>query len=489
VPRRRRALAALAFASFLLAPVSPQAAPGNCAPKGGLRGWPIGTSVPPPSFAPGDVIGFEAMAVLQSYLPPGLWEQRDRFFYDGMRLEIGACFADYAPPAFFQEATTATAGAAKLLENGGLSGYVAGLPFPPNTIEVGDPDAGAKWAWNFAHRYQAAGFRGPFRISDMIGSRGHAEPFLGEIFVARLSFRADRAGHGYAAKGAKGRHWVAGGNLSAPANARDYAWRQFRHVDHLTQPERTDDVHAYLPDWRRVRRITGTGVEGLYMPSFSVGVKATSSAIGGGSSGGADGGSDGDGAAATTITTRRSGFEGLEIRPLLYEYRLLGSQDVLTPINANQPSYPVEENRDFGPFGLSFASDRWDLRRAIVLEARARGAGELNQVEVITFYMDEETLQPLYYFSQRFLMNLDSVRVPVDAGMFVGRFSEDRESYPGWPDDKKREVRVIDSVGAAFANLSENAGWRRESWSLVSTPPSSKTLRRQLSVNELSKRH
>ena len=140
-------------------------------------------------------------------------------------------------------------------------------------------------------------------------------------------------------------------------------------------------------------------------------------------------------------------------------------------------------------FSSVIASDRWDLRRAIVLEGRARGASELKQVELVTFYMDLETLQPLYYFSHRFHMKKDSARVPVDVGMFVGRFSEGRESYPRWPDDREREIRVIDPVGAAFANLSENGGWRRESWSFVSTPPSSKTLRRQLSVNELNKRH
>ena len=57
------------------------------------------------------------------------------------------------------------------------------------------------------------------------------------------------------------------------------------------------------------------------------------------------------------------------MRPLLYVMELVGVQDVLTPINANTPSYPLDPQRDFGPWGLSFANDRWDLRRAVVLEA------------------------------------------------------------------------------------------------------------------------
>jgi hypothetical protein len=38
-------------------------------------------------------------------------------------------------------------------------------------------------------------------------------------------------------------------------------------------------------------------------------------------------------------------------------------------------------------------------------------------------------------------------------GRHVGRWSEDRADYPRWPDDPARPVRVIDSVGERFANL------------------------------------
>jgi hypothetical protein len=72
--------------------------------------------------------------------------------------------------------------------------------------------------------------------------------------------------------------------------------------------------------------------------------------------------------------------------------------------------------------------------------------------------------------------------------MYAGRWSEDREDYPRWPDDPERAVRVIDSVGAAFANLSEEGSWRRESWNNVSTPPSDREVKQLLSVNQLTKR-
>jgi hypothetical protein len=97
-------------------------------------------------------------------------------------------------------------------------------------------------------------------------------------------------------------------------------------------------------------------------------------------------------------------------------------------------------------------------------------------------YIDAQTLAPLYYASW------DSRDEAIDVGMFVGRWSEGRQGYRPWPDAPERPVRAIDPVGAAFANVSEDGGWRRESWEIVSTPPSDEVLKRELSVAELTKR-
>jgi hypothetical protein len=138
--------------------------------------------------------------------------------------------------------------------------------------------------------------------------------------------------------------------------------------------------------------------------------------------------------------------------------------------------------REFGPWGLSFASDRWDLRRALVLEGRIKGKpGERGEAR-ITWYFDLQTLHPLYYIAY------DSKDEPIDIGVFASRWSEDRADYPRWPDDPDRPVRVLDSMGAAFANLAEDGSWRRESWELVATPPSDAVVKRMASVNELTKR-
>jgi len=457
-------------------------APDSCQPEGGLRG--LSRDAPPIPFQPGDTFSVDQLEILRDYLPPSIWEYRDRFFYEGMRLEIGACFADYSPPEFFQAATQANAGTARITEEGGLEGYVAGLPFPPESIEPGSPQAGLEWAWNFELRYQGAGFWAKFRTADMVGRTGRAEPFLGEIFKVQTSFRSDRPKDDYTAPGAKGNHWVAGGLLFEPFDARHYAWRQFRDVEHLKEPGRSDDVHGYLPDFRRVRRVAAADVEGLYMPSFSVGVvKPTAIAAFGGGAGGEGGiGGAGAAAAASSITTKRSGFEGLEMRPLLYTFRLLGAHDVLAPINASTPSYPTDPDREFGPWGLSFASDRWDLRRTVVIEGKAKQERTVEQVSRFRLYLDAQTLAPLYYASW------DNRDEQIDVGLHVGRWSEGRGDYRRWPTDEELPIRVIDSVGAAYANILEDGGWRRESWEIVSTPPNDKTVKREVSVNNLTKR-
>jgi hypothetical protein len=473
---------------FLAAPAlaSPWEIPAEnaCVPSGGLQAQPgkPAEDVSALPFQVGDTLDIERLPVLERYLPDFLWPHRERFFYEGMRLEIGPCFRDYGAPDFFVSATEAGRGKASLDAGGGLVGYDAGLPFHPGEIARDDPQAGSKWLWNVEQRYQAAGFRGRFRMTDLVGRIGRAEPFEGDMFKLLTAHRADRAG--YEAPGAKERSFVAGGLFTKPFDAREYAWRQFRPMEMQTEADRSDDLYAYLPQWRRVRRINAARTEGLYMPSFAVSMAPTTVLpLGGGGAGvGAVGVAQAPADAGGTIQTKRSGYEGLEYRPLLYHVEVLGLHDVLAPLNSVSTSYPESPDRDFGPWGLSFAGDTWDLRRALVLDLRKKeGVGSEIEARQI-LYVDLQTLQPLY------IGTFDEKGEMTNIGMYAGRWSEDREDYPRWPDDPERAVRVIDSVGAAFANLSEEGSWRRESWNNVSTPPSDREVKQLLSVNQLTKR-
>ncbi len=447
--------------------------PGSC--RAESPDAPMVVDAPPFAFSAGDVLTMDDLPRIRQYLPDLLWGNRDQFFFEGMRFEIGACFADYSPPQFYLDASEKFRGKARLAKGGGLEGAVAGLPFAPVAIAMDDPDAGLKWAWNYALRYQAAGFQAKFRIMDMVGSSGRAEPFEGEIYRVQLAHRADLAKTKYRVKGSRNHLWVAGGKMSMPFNARNYAWRQFRALKTQTSERSNDDLHAYIHTARRVRRMSGAYMEGLYMPSFSVGVSSSPMAAG----------ASAGGAAASnpeTITPKRSGWEGLEIRPNRSSWRVLGVQNVLTPINAITPMYPDASTRNFGPWGLSFGNDRWDLRRAIVIEAKYKAPEEEKKgVAKIVLHIDLQTLAPLYYQSW------DAREEVVDVGIYLGRWSEDRVDYPRWPDDPKRPIRVIDPAGAAFSNVSLQVAWRRESWQATSTPQTRQDERNKMSVTGLTK--
>jgi hypothetical protein len=476
-------LAALAVASGASAEGAVDAGPwalppeGSCTAATRLAGWPPGEDAPPFTFTPGDAIDLARSEILRGYLPPPIWEQRERFLFEGMRLEIGPCFRDYSPPAVFAAATEANRGRARLLQNGGLAEHAAGLPFPPDTIAVDAADAGQRWAWNVESRWRAAGFRGRFRVTDLVGRVGRAEPFEGEIFQREVSRRADRKGDGYRVPDTEPWLWVGGGRYFLPQAAREFAWLQYRDVASQAEPGRSDDLHTYIPALRKVRRLPAHGIEGLFVPSFSVGVTVatvSSIAVEGGSAVGAAAAA----AVPTSLEPKRSGFEGLAQRPLLYDYKILGVQDVLAPINGATPAFPTQPDRDFGPYGLSFASDRWDLRRALVLEGRRREAlsGASDDAARLVIWSDLQTLHPLYYASY------DEKGEPIDVGQYTGRFSEDRVNYPGGPG-----VRVIDSTGAAFANLRLRGSWRRESFELVSGPEPDGDIRRSFSLRNLTK--
>lgn len=431
-------------------------AEGVCRPEAGLLGAPgaeeNSTTLP---LAPGATVTWKQIAALRRFLPKELWERRERFFAEDMRLVVGPCFRDYAPPAYFEAATEASRGRATLNEEGGLDVDFpfAGLPFPPDTIDPADPSAGARWAWNAQERHQGAGFRGRYRVTDLSGRGGRADPFEGEVFRLLLMQRTDRPEQRFQVPFANGMLWVAGGAFDAPAQAKGFAWRQYRSLQSRRDATLRDDLHGYRPEWRRVRRLPAPDAEGLYAPAFRVELVAI----------GQNAAPREDGADAE-IEVARSGFEGLETRPILWSFRYVGQQDLLAPIDLAHPVWPEDVERDFGPFGTSFASDRWELRRALVLEAiRRTGPDPRGAVRELR-YVDLQTLVPLY------TIGLDAKDAPVGITVFAGRWSEDRSSYPAWPDERKRPVRTIDSAAAVFVDLAGGPGWRRESWNLVSTP-------------------
>jgi hypothetical protein len=438
----------------------------------------------------GDAVAFGQLPSLQRVLPPPVWDRRDEFFFEGMRLEIGPCFADYAPPASFGNAAAAPA---RLTADGGLEGYPEGLPFPPASFGRSDPDAGRKWAWNEAFRYQGAGFRGKFRVVDL-GTQKEKQQYTGELFKI-----APPNGAGAATVADRDTLWFAGGEFTSPFDARNFAWRQYRRVASLRDPNDTDEVQAYLPQERRVRRMPAAEVDGLYVPTFAVGAgpkdqlaapvggAGVPSAASGGSVSGSGGGVGLAPEVGAASASARTGFEGLALRPNLWDWRFVEVRDVLAPINVAQPMYPAVADRNFGPSGLSLA-DRWDLRRAIVLEARRKPEAKQSAKPSprgprVIWYFDQQTLVPLYSISD------DGNGPPYGIAIYASRWSEARPDYPRWPDAPDRAIRALDPVAAVYASPSGRENWRRESWDFVATPPPDKEIEHLRSIASITNGH
>src|SRR5262245_41331787 len=98
-----------------------------------------------PAFKPGDVITIDQLEKIRPFLPEEFWDNRDFFFYEGMKMEI-APTGDYKTPPEFDAASEKFKGQPRVGPDNSLENYVAGLPFDPATIECkNDPEAAANW--------------------------------------------------------------------------------------------------------------------------------------------------------------------------------------------------------------------------------------------------------------------------------------------------------------------------------------------------------
>jgi len=135
-----------ALAALLLLAGTPAGAtvipdPGRCP---ALRGAPTaaGGDAGAQPLAESSAVGIQDLLLIRELLPAEVWRHRDVFFYEGMRLEIGPCFRHYPASASYEEATRKFAGRARVDAQGNLRDHVAGLPFPPETIDPKAPDGG-----------------------------------------------------------------------------------------------------------------------------------------------------------------------------------------------------------------------------------------------------------------------------------------------------------------------------------------------------------
>ena len=430
-------------------------APGTGAPPAAPELLPAGRVEGPVAFPfeEGEHVLFEHVRELRPFLPPQIWAHRSLFFYEGMDLEIGPPHRDYSPAPVYLEATRRFRGRARVGPGGELLDYVAGQPFPVDEVDCdADPQAGAKLIWDFVYRWQGFGVESHFRYVYL--DRGEVLPlrYGGTTFGWLLKHRPEPR---YLAQGGdvfpkEIRAVVVGFEVEEPDSARGTRTLTYRYEDSFAPPPRfrPEDTWIYMRDLRRIRKISET--------QRSIAVAGTDFSF-----------------------DDLFSFSGL---PWQYEWRCVGERDVLAPMNTRRLGYPYVDLTDFGPSGLSLAHDRYELRRAIVLEMRPRDPSHPYQRKEI--WLDRQTLQPLYSFAY------DRTGALWKIIQHLHRWSEDelvgiapRNWYPAWESvPQPRDLRVIVDV---IANVQTGTGNRIEFWDAHGTPPPVGRLRRMIDVRRL----
>lgn len=413
-----------------------------------------------PPFKPGDVITYKKIDELKNYLPPQFWDNRDFFFYPGMQMKIGPFFRNYSEPKAYLAATKRFAGQAKLGPQSSLTNYTAGRPFPTAKIDCkNDPLAGEKIIWDFDYQWMGDGWNDHFYYS--YWDRGEELPlyYAGTSKEIMLSHRVepqylDTRDGDLLFRGER-RKFAWGVDVDEPFDARGISLLTYRYKasDLPKSKTKNDDTWVYVPTLRRVRRISSA---------------QRTDAVSG---------------TDFTFDDLRS-FSGIVPQ---YKWSCLGEMDVLAPVNTIREGYPYKKNSDFGPYGLSYASDRWELRHAWEIRFIPRNPDHPYSHKDI--YVDKQTYVPLYSFAYDRKGDLWKIiwhdhrwsdsELPGDHG---------KKWYKGWkgiPDP--RDLR---SVSDSIVNVQTGTGDRIEYWDSNGTPYRSLgRVRRYIDIGRLTHGH
>jgi len=406
-----------------------------------------------PRFQQGEVITLDQIDKLKPFLPEQFWDNRDFFFYEGMQLKIGAT-EDYSPAAEFDAATEKFRGQPRIGPDNSLENYVAGMPFPQETIDCkGDPQAGVKWIWDFDYQWDGDGARASFFYS--YWDRGEQLPlyYEGSAKTIKLANRVESEyldeNGGDIFRGEKRKNTF-GVQVDAPFDARGIMLISYRYksTDGPRTGAKNDDTWVYVPSLRRVRRIsTAQRTDAVAGTDF-------------------------------TFDDLRS-FAGI---PPQYEWKCMGEMKMLAPFNTQVKAYPYDKEHNFGPYGLSFADDTWELRDVVMIRMTPKNKDHPYHHKDI--YIDKETLTALYSFAYDQKEELWKIIT------HNKRWSDDTrltgEWYPSW--EGVAEPRDLRYVSDIIVNVQTGTGNRIEFWDSDGSPLKSKgKIRRYIDVGRLTK--
>lgn len=208
----------------------------------------VGAGLATADVKPGDVITKDNMAQAGDLLIPAMqW-----FVKQGMKITV-IPYKKVELPKLYKEATEKYAGQVKLSADGKeIFNYVAGLPFP--NIDPNDPMAASKIMWNQEQKPSYVDNTGCEWILELVNTKGELERTYGSQFWRRMMWtgRLYTDPKPVIPHNPPIRYTEQFGPLFIPNDLKGAGVLNMRYLNHGDP----DDSYIYLPELRRVRRIS-----------------------------------------------------------------------------------------------------------------------------------------------------------------------------------------------------------------------------------------
>ena len=244
--------------------------------------------------APGDVITIKNADQFESFIPPSVMTMLDY----GMKIEVVPSQSCPWPKAL-KKATEQYASQVELSEDKrSLRNYVSGMPFP--SIDPNDPDAAWKIMWNHEHKPAYSDDVRTEWVVENQDSTGFVEKMLSSDVWRRLKWegRINLAPKPVIAHTPALRYTEQWGPINTPFDLKGTSFLLYRYI----AGDRSDDSWLYFPQLRRVRRYSTSDRSGTLF------------------------GSDID----------QDSIWGFNSKPEWWDFRLLGSREILVPMHAGK---------------------------------------------------------------------------------------------------------------------------------------------------------
>ncbi len=343
----------------------------------------------PDAIGPGTVVKAESAQAIARFIPAELRPYSLEGF-DDLHMEIVETETYPLHPKFV-EATVKFACQASLAPDQQVRDYRAGQPFPHSRwaveatdhacdLDLSDPDAGLKLAWNVNYRWVGGGIHMPHQVQSFWRAAGDNtwKYALANYRRTYFSHRADLLPKTTTLVPDSDVEWAMYTEIVAPFDLRGFTILAFRYLDSRARP---DDAWSYVPSQRRVRRISAE--------------EKADSLIG------------------TDFTLEDFYLFSGYVWDQDWSYR--GETSMLVPLDTERACFPLNleswdgETGDsgdeadyracrFGPYdALPFVDERWQLRRVFSLEQRPKRQNHPYSRKLLWF--DKETYAPIAFLA------------------------------------------------------------------------------------------